>query len=231
MSSIDKTIRRAPYRGGDACTLDDQLRHCHGPACDACLDVFRLAVVMQDEHAWRTLYRRYYRHISGWCRQAATASAEDLDELVSLTWQRFWRYFTPEKLEAATTIAEVLQYLKMCAGSVAVDTIRARAKERMVQHSSDGSEVESLAGTDNDPAASVRYDLWRVVEGHLRDTRERIVIILRYQFGLKAVEVRARRPDLFPTVADVYRVHRNVLERLRRSPEMRSWYHADEAAR
>ncbi|CAA9541297.1 MAG: hypothetical protein AVDCRST_MAG88-32, partial [uncultured Thermomicrobiales bacterium] len=38
---------------------------------------------------------------------------------------------------------------------------------------------------------------------------------------LKPSEVHARYPDRFASVADVYRIKRNLLDRLRRSPEIR----------
>jgi hypothetical protein len=41
--------------------------------------------------------------------------------------------------------------------------------------------------------------------------------------GLTSAEVQRRRPDLFPAVGEVYRVTRNLLDRLRRSPEMARW--------
>src|SRR5581483_2987791 len=97
MSSCSRSIRRTSHRycHGSAAHVHES---CCAPSCDACLDVIRLAVVMGDQHAWRELHRRYYRHVSGWCRQAAANATVDVEELVSLTWQRFWRYFTPEKL-------------------------------------------------------------------------------------------------------------------------------------
>jgi hypothetical protein len=46
-----------------------------------------------------------------------------------------------------------------------------------------------------------------------RDSREDAIVILRYREGLSASAIQARRPDLFPTVGDVYRAGRATLER------------------
>jgi hypothetical protein len=230
MSSCSQLIHRLPARHGDKGATESQHQpHCT-PTCDACLDVFRLAIVVGDQHAWRELHRRYQRHVSGWCRQASAGAPADIEELVNLTWQRFWQYFTAEKLESATTIAAVLQYLKLCAGSVVVDAVRARAKETALRRASEDAADAVPASKDSALDHSERMDLWRIVECHTRDAQERAVMVLRYRLGLRAAEVQERRPDIFPTVADVYRVNRNVLERLRRSPAMRAWYDEGEAA-
>jgi hypothetical protein len=69
-----------------------------------------------------------------------------------------------------------------------------------------------------------RVALWQVVNEHLHDECERVLVHLRFELGLKSAEVQAHRPDLFPCIGDVYRVTRNVLDRLRRSPALRAWW-------
>ena len=63
-----------------------------------------------------------------------------------------------------------------------------------------------------------------LIDSHLSSEEERALIYLKYELGLKSAEVQGRRPDLFPTVNDVYRVTRNLLDRLRRSPRLRECF-------
>ncbi len=51
-----------------------------------------------------------------------------------------------------------------------------------------------------------------------------MLIYLKYELGLKSAEIQARRPDLFPSVGDVYRLERNILDRLRRSEALERWF-------
>ena len=54
--------------------------------------------------------------------------------------------------------------------------------------------------------------------------QERLLVCLMYVHGLKPSEVCAGYARLFPSVEDVYRVKRNLLERLRRNRRLRASY-------
>jgi hypothetical protein len=192
------------------------------PAGDPWLEVFRRAIVERDEGCWRELTAVYHGHVLGWCRHAANGYADDIEELVGLTWQRFWRHYTPEKLHGTTRVAAILSYLKMCARSVVADAVRLRAKTRRFERPSD--ERLSPRRVEGDGAERLTHSgLWELVDRHLGDARERTLLSLRYRWGMQAAEIHAYRPDLFPTVLEVYRINRNVLDRLRRSPALRAW--------
>ncbi len=64
-------------------------------------------------------------------------------------------------------------------------------------------------------------ELRRAIDAELHDEAERLVAHLCLVLDLKPREVYERHPDRFADVADVYRVKRNLLERLRRSPAIR----------
>jgi hypothetical protein len=60
-----------------------------------------------------------------------------------------------------------------------------------------------------------------LVNAELRDDKERIVIADKFELGLTSREIYALHADVFDGVADVYRVTRNVLERLGR--RLKDW--------
>lgn len=188
----------------------------------ASFEVFRRAIVENDQFCWAALLDIYGDQVHAWCRRAGGEQAGSLDELVALTWEKFWRHYTGEKLAAAAGTREVLAYLKMCARSVVVDALRR-------QEDAGSIDVLSIADPWGAPdfdeciERAAREELWRMIDALLRDDRERVVIMLRYRDGLRASDVQTLYPALFPSVTDVYRVNRNVLERLRRSRVLHQW--------
>jgi hypothetical protein len=65
--------------------------------------------------------------------------------------------------------------------------------------------------------------LWSAVYGELQDDAERLVARLSLQLSMKPAEIQKLHPENFPTIGDVYRIKRNLLDRLRRSPRLREF--------
>lgn len=188
-----------------------------------CFEVIRRAVVVRDERCWEELYAIYHDQVLAWCRRAGADSSADPDELVLLTWGKFWRSYTAEKLATSSGTTGVLMYLKLCAHSVVTDQARSQTNTT----SYDAAPVER-PDPDPTPEEAVtelasRAALWELIGRQLRNERERVLMHLLYQIGLKSAEVQSARPDLFPNVKLVYGMTRNVLDRLSRNKELREW--------
>jgi DNA-directed RNA polymerase specialized sigma24 family protein len=188
------------------------------------VELFRRAIAERDDRAWEALRPLYERHVTEWCRRAGAVPA-DLDESVQATWVKFWQHYTPVKLQSAAGLRDVLAYLKLCARSVVLDTARHRGSACRL---GDGPEPADTrpSSADRQVEAEERDAFWRQLETLMRSERERVLVALIYGLGLRSAEVQARRPDLFPTVGEVYRTTRNVLDRLRRSLALREWRRA-----
>jgi DNA-directed RNA polymerase specialized sigma24 family protein len=202
----------------------EMARYRHGEPHDdrSALELFRHAVVERNDQAWEALHGMYHDLVVGWCQRAG---AVDPDEAAHGAWVKFWQHYTPAKLHAAAGLPAVLSYLKLCARSVVLDSVRSRGA--VCGSHEDTDLVDPHPAPEEQRAdADDRSALWRLVREHLRDDRERAVIGLTYGLGLTSAEVHARRPDLFPSVRDVYKATRNVLDRLRRSRAMREWFEA-----
>jgi hypothetical protein len=76
----------------------------------------------------------------------------------------------------------------------------------------DAPDVEDLASRRL--AAS---DLWRALTRELPDRTERLVLYLTYVLDLRPRDIFAQYPDRFASVADIYRIKRSVVARLRGS--------------
>jgi hypothetical protein len=71
-------------------------------------------------------------------------------------------------------------------------------------------------------------ELWTLIERALPDRRERRLVYLLFVLDLKPREIVREAPQDFPTPQEVYRLTRNVLDRLRRNPALRSWMESNE---
>lgn len=185
-----------------------------------CFELFRRAVAERDDEAWAAVYGQYVPVVRRWLG----ARPDDGDEVTAAAFERFWRAVDGEKFARFNSLAAVLQYLKMCALTARLDAARS-ARTSSVEEQL-GQEAHLISAAENvEEAVAERADateLWRVVQGCLNDERERLAIYLSCVVGLSPRDICARHPHAFPQVAEVYRLKRNVLDRLRRAPELKA---------
>jgi DNA-directed RNA polymerase specialized sigma24 family protein len=117
-----------------------------------------------------------------------------------------------------------LQYLKSCVHSAIEDAYR--QQQRWPPEALIWNELsEVLVDEELSPEARVLSRLVRealewAVWSRLRDEAEVVVATLSWEYGLSPREIQARRSDLFATVQQVYRIKRNILDRLSRDPDI-----------
>lgn len=190
---------------------------------DEAMDLFRRAIIGRDDACWQRLAARYEGHVRAWCADGAYTAPSAVDDLVAQTWEKFWQHYTAEKLAAASDLQSVLAYLRMCARSVVIDAMR-HGPAAIPLNEVIAERFGPIApGIDEGMDLEERGGFWRIVAEHLNDERDRVLIHLRYVCDLRPREVYERRPDLFASVAEVYRVNRLILDRLRRSLNLRDW--------
>jgi hypothetical protein len=198
------------------------------PRDDAfCFEIFQRAVVSRDNDAWAAIVMQYRGIVLAYVAQhTATSMVQEPDDFwVNRAFLRFWTAVAPERFAQFPDLPALLKYLKMCVHSVLMDELRAR---RAGMASSSMSEVpETAQASDNAERTVVGKiagaQLWEAVLKELQDESERVVAQLSLMRDLKPSEIFGRYPLLYESVADVYRVKRNVIERLRRSPEVRAF--------
>jgi hypothetical protein len=153
---------------------------------------------------------------------AYLGAGEDDSFWLNRTFQRFARAVGPDRLDLFPNLATVLGYLKMCAHSVLLDEARARRRHAHVSLEQVADCAES--GTDLEGSVIQRMaaqELWEAVMQALPEESDRLIARLSFKHGCKPGKIQARYRDRFPSVADVYRAKRNVLDRLRRNPQVR----------
>jgi DNA-directed RNA polymerase specialized sigma24 family protein len=194
--------------------------HCDGYAIELLKRAFA-----GDLAAYSAFLTEYRWIVVTWIRRhRACGVEEDDDYWVDCTFERFWRTVHKRGLACFPTLATIVQYLKLCAHSVLMDAARARQADRLVGPID--VHAANLPGEQMDESVLgelVARDLWRAIERELKTESEREVACLSFVWGLTPREIRDRRSDLYASIDDVYRIKRNVLERLRRSESVRAF--------
>lgn len=165
-------------------------------------DLFRRALCDRDERAWDALIAVYDGLVRAWVRRHPSAPDPGAEEaFVAGAFARLREAVDAARFATFPNAETLLRYLKLCVHSALLDERRAR--ETTVEG--------KLAGKA----------LWEAVQAQVRDEAERLVAALCLSLDMKPREVQARHPAVFASVDDVYRVKRDLLERLQRGATIR----------
>jgi DNA-directed RNA polymerase specialized sigma24 family protein len=184
------------------------------------LALFRRAIAERDDQAWSGLYTLYRAVVDSWiARQAPALSQEDREALVNETFAKLYRSIGPERIALFPSVRSLLAYLKRCAWSVTADHRRsqqARSREEPLEFA--GQEESVL----DDPAEIVAtqlaaHELWQILWREATSREERLILQVVCALGKPPRQLQQAYPALFQSVEDIYRIKRNVLERLRRN--------------
>ena len=183
-------------------------------------DLFRRAIVRRDADAWAAIHARYRRLLVAWAyrhgaRAGLTESAEDLADQA---FARAWAALTPERFAAFPSLAPLLSYLRACVATTVIDSARAQASgERLAQQ----LPTRAPATPEQIVLADLGQDaLWRTVLALAATPAERVVLVESFVDGLPPRMIRARHPQLFPDIATLYHIKRNLFARLQRNRDL-----------
>lgn len=204
-----------------------------------CHELFRRAICDHDDRAWEKVIGQFRRMVLAWIRRhpdyPAVDGDEDADHWVDAVFVRFWKAIQPERFGQFGESRHLLAYLKLCANSVIQDELRQRQSSPrgipLGPADDEGAPEDYRRAIELDDPPNAQLDveeLLSVVRRLLRDERERQVFELSIRLGFTPREITRRDPERFPTVDLVYQTKRNLLERLRRSPEILTYLFADE---
>ena len=197
------------------------------PRDDAfCFEIFQRAVVGRDDEAWEAIVGQYRGIILAYVGQhtAAAILREPDDYWVNRAFQRFWSAVGPDRFPSFPDVPALLKYLKLCVHSVLMDEVRSRRAGTLTSL----DEVPETAPAESDAERSVvgklaGQQLWAAIARELQNEAEETVVHLSFARDLKPSEIFERHPELFASVDDVYRIKRNVLDRLRRNANVRAF--------
>ena len=190
------------------------------------LELFRRAIADGDEAAWRDVVDMYRGLLLAQAGHHVVRGLvlEDDGFCVDRAFQRFWGASRAGRIRRFDDLGAILKYLKMCLGSVMLDEARTRRRQAWTSF----DDLAHEADVSTDPSGEImgrlaRGELWAAVGRELADPKEHLVARLSFVAGLSPREIRARHPDQFEDVFEVYRIKRNMIDRLRRSRAIRQF--------
>jgi hypothetical protein len=190
------------------------------------LEIFRRAVTLRDSEAWAVLQRQFTENVRFWlarhtCRDAALRHESEQD-YVDSAFRRFWQAVSDQRL-TFTSLAGALRYLRLCLHCAIMDTLRAYAHARL--------EALPQPGHPDEPQVEDRYnegDLWEIISNLLTNERERRVAYLHFHCNLKPREIIRYCAGEFANEEEIYRLKRNIMERLMRNIDKIRWRLSDD---
>src|SRR5450755_32736 len=188
-----------------------------------CLEIFRRAVILRESEAWAVLQRQFGENVRVWlsrhpyCDAALRHDGEQ--SYIDDTFRRFWQAVSEQRL-IFSTLAGALSYLHLCLNCAIMDALRAysRPKEEPLP---DYGQFDT-----DEPAVEDSYqgsELWEIIEALLPGEKEKRVAFLHFHCNLKPREIIRYCPGEFSNEDEIYRLKRNIMERVLRNADKIRW--------
>src|SRR5260221_9677452 len=155
----------------------------------------------------------------------STSRHQSKENYVADPFVRVWQPSMRSRLEF-DTLAAALNYLKISLQGAVIDKLRAYSRPREVPLPDPGSDTYAV----EEPASEDEYgsyELWEIVKSLLPNKRERRLAYLMYVDGLKPREIIHFCANEFSDIQEVYRLTRNIVERLMRHRDHIRWRMSD----
>jgi hypothetical protein len=193
-------------------------------------ELFRRAIVERDELAWAEGAARYRAMLISWatrCSASATLT-ERCDDIADYAFARAWAALSPTRFDQFPNLAALLGYFRACVTSAVIDCARSELNFERVSEALEAEDVSSPEQLVLDRLE--RAELWRVAVDTAQNEQERITLIESFLYILPPRAIFERHPGLFADAGEIYTTKRNLLDRLKRCPEMRRLYQERNAA-
>ncbi|MCE7986225.1 MAG: hypothetical protein DYG89_34040 [Caldilinea sp. CFX5] len=187
-----------------------------------CYELFRRALVLQNQEAYNRLVETYIRLVRPQVRKKLHTpfNDQDLEDCVNWAFANCFRYLrTAENFAKFPTLQHIIGYLLACANATAQSHNRRQAA-RPVEIDQDLTDQDE-GTTAVDPLARLieeedKARFYKLVRASCKNEQEQVVLEYYLELGLMPREIYAQRPDLFTDVKQVHRVKQILIERLQR---------------
>ncbi len=188
-----------------------------------CLEIFRRAVILRDGEAWAVLQRQFGENVRIWFSRHPNREAalrhDGEQSYIDDAFRRFWQAISDQRL-TFHTLAGALSYLHLCLNCSIMDALRAYSRPKE-------EPLPNYGQSDTDePAVEDSYqegELWEVIEALLPGEKEKRVAFLHFHCNLKPREIIRYFPDEFGSEDEIYRIKRNIMERILRNADKIRW--------
>lgn len=188
-----------------------------------CLEIFRRAIVLREDDAWAFLQRQFSENVRAWLSRHPNRDAalrhDGEQSYVDEAFRRFWLAVSEHQL-MFNSVASALSYLHFCLNSAIMDALRAfsRPKEEPLPEYGQMDKEELLIED-----AYQENELWELIAGLLPGEKEKRVAYLHFHCNLKPREIMRYCPGEFASENEIYRLKRNIMERILRNADMIRW--------
>jgi DNA-directed RNA polymerase specialized sigma24 family protein len=198
------------YRRGEPCT------ETYG------LELLRRATFQGDQEAWAWVQHCFGGMVRGWLRRhpkrEVACRLESEENYVAQTFERFWQATAFNQRVEFSTLAAALQYLHASLNGAILDMLRAYARPGEVSLPGPGEPGEPLVEDRTDNG-----EVWEILQMMLSNPREQRLAYLLFHCGLKPREIIRFCPQEWNDVQEIYRLRRNIMERLLRNADHLRW--------
>ena len=120
-----------------------------------------------------------------------------------------------QKQVACETLSKVLMYLRASLNGAILETLRVCSRP--------GAVCEHVSAEQDLQGNLQSLEIWSRVQARLSSEYERRLAYLLYHCGLKPREIVRFCPQEWSDVQEIYRLRRNILERLLRNADQLRW--------
>jgi len=221
MEALPKDMRLSAL--ADRCMSEiNKYRRGEASSDQYCLEIFRRAMQEHNGEAWDLLVGRFQEFLlAAFRRHPRCEAALHLDSpenYVAQAFERFWVAAAYNRQVTFTSLGGALRYLRVCLNGAILDTLRAHARRNEVP-----LPVPGFAGEPAVEDQDEDSELWTIIRDMLSNERERRLAFYLYQCNLKPREIVRLRPQEFSKVDEIYRLRRNIVDRLERGADQIRW--------
>jgi hypothetical protein len=185
------------------------------------LELLHHAVVQGDQDAWAGLQQCLSEFVWAWLRahplREEARRWESEETYVALAFERFWQATVRQQV-AFKTLAAALVYLRASLHGAILDTLRVYARPGAVPLPESGEPGEPYYEDQ-----STSLEVWEFLQTILPGAREQRLAYLLYHCGLKPREIVRFCPQEFSDIREIYRLRRNIVERVLRNADLLRW--------
>jgi DNA-directed RNA polymerase specialized sigma24 family protein len=200
------------YRRGEPCT------DAYG------LELLRRATFQDNQEAWAWVQHCFGGMVRGWLRRhpqrEVACRLESEENYVAQTFERFWQATALNQRVEFSTLAAALQYLHASLNGAILDMLRAYARPREIPLPEPGEPGEPVVEESTDSNSEV----WKSLLMILSNPREQRLAYLLFHCGLKPREIIRFCPLEWSDVQEIYRLRRNIMERVLRKADYLRWW-------
>ena len=182
------------------------------------LELLCRAIMQGDEAAWAGVQQCLGEVVRGWLHvhpyREAACRWQSEEDYVALAFERFWQATVKQQV-IFRTLSGALVYLRASLHGAILDTLRVSSRSREISLPL----AQELSVEDQANSTEV----WEILHTILPSEREQRLAYLLYHCGLKPREIVRFLPQEWNDVQEIYRLRRNILERLLRNANQLRW--------